>query len=175
MPERGPCRRIEMARCVGPAGVGEHGKSTLDSPGTWEIPSFPFLEKLASWNCQNRKFRVPGSASGLGEKRKQARGVVPPSEGNEARREGRREVGASHSTCEAGEPGPRGPCCPENGEGRGRRVVGLLGGNMPSASELDIVSTRCQQIAELAKQSPQMGFTSLAHHIDVRWLHEAYV
>jgi len=53
--------------------------------------------------------------------------------------------------------------------------VGLLGGNMPSASELDIVSTRCQQIAELAKQSPQMGFTSLAHHIDVRWLHEAYV
>ena len=51
----------------------------------------------------------------------------------------------------------------------------LLGGNMPSASELDFVSTRCQQIAELAKQSPQMGFTSLAHHIDVRWLHEAYV
>ena len=43
---------------------------------------------------------------------------------------------------------------------------------MPSASELDIVSTRCQQIAELAKQSPQMGFISLAHHIDVRWLHE---
>jgi RNA-directed DNA polymerase len=53
--------------------------------------------------------------------------------------------------------------------------VDLLGGNMPSASELDFVSTRCQQIAELAKQSPRMGFTSLAHHIDVRWLHEAYV
>jgi group II intron reverse transcriptase/maturase len=46
---------------------------------------------------------------------------------------------------------------------------------MPSASELDYVSTKQQQIAELAKQSPQMGFTSLAHHIDLRWLHEAYM
>jgi RNA-directed DNA polymerase len=45
---------------------------------------------------------------------------------------------------------------------------------MASASELDPVSTKCQRIAELAKQSPQMGFTSLAHHIDLRWLHEAY-
>lgn len=45
---------------------------------------------------------------------------------------------------------------------------------MASASELDPVSTRCQRIAELAKQSPHMGFTSLAHHIDLRWLYEAY-
>lgn len=49
-----------------------------------------------------------------------------------------------------------------------------LGGNMPSASELDSVSPKQQRIAELAKQSPKMGFTSLAHHIDLRWLHEAY-
>jgi group II intron reverse transcriptase/maturase len=46
---------------------------------------------------------------------------------------------------------------------------------MASASELDPVSTKQQQIAELAKQSPHMGFTSLAHHIDLRWLYEAYV
>jgi RNA-directed DNA polymerase len=59
-------------------------------------------------------------------------------------------------------------------EGRGRRVTDPLGGNMASASELDPVSTKCQRIAELAKQSPQMGFTSLAHHIDLRWLYEAY-
>jgi len=45
---------------------------------------------------------------------------------------------------------------------------------MASASELDPVSTRCQRIAGLAKQAPQMGFTSLAHHIDLRWLYEAY-
>ena len=46
---------------------------------------------------------------------------------------------------------------------------------MASASELDPVFTKQQRIAELAKQSPQMGFTSLAHHIDLRWLHEAYL
>jgi group II intron reverse transcriptase/maturase len=36
------------------------------------------------------------------------------------------------------------------------------------------MSTRQQRIAELAKQSPQMGFTSLAHHIDSDWLYQAY-
>jgi RNA-directed DNA polymerase len=46
---------------------------------------------------------------------------------------------------------------------------------MASASELDPVLTKQQRIAELARQSPQMGFTSLAHHIDLRWLYEAYL
>jgi RNA-directed DNA polymerase len=46
---------------------------------------------------------------------------------------------------------------------------------MASASELDPVLTKQQRIAELAKQSPQMGFTSLAHHIDLKWLYEAYL
>jgi RNA-directed DNA polymerase len=31
-----------------------------------------------------------------------------------------------------------------------------------------------QRLAKLAKQSPQMGFTSLAHLMDIDWLHEAY-
>ncbi len=31
-----------------------------------------------------------------------------------------------------------------------------------------------QRIAELAKQAPSLGFTTLAHHIDLQWLHEAY-
>jgi len=46
---------------------------------------------------------------------------------------------------------------------------------MAGASEPDPVFTKQQRIAELAKQSPQMGFFSLAHHIDLRWLHEAYL
>ena len=50
-----------------------------------------------------------------------------------------------------------------------------LEGNMAGASEPDPVSTKQQRIAELAKQAPQMGFTSLAHHIDLDWLHEAYL
>ena len=36
------------------------------------------------------------------------------------------------------------------------------------------MSTKQQRIAELAKQSPQMGFTSLNHHLDLIWLDEAY-
>lgn len=36
------------------------------------------------------------------------------------------------------------------------------------------VSLKQQRIAELARQSPQMGFTSLAYHLDLDWLREAY-
>jgi RNA-directed DNA polymerase len=45
---------------------------------------------------------------------------------------------------------------------------------MAGASKPDTVSTRQQRIAELAKQAPQMGFTSLNHHLDLHWLAEAY-
>jgi hypothetical protein len=70
--------------------------------------------------------------------------MVLPSEGNEARQEGWQDVGASHSTDEAGERVIRS----DPGEGRGRRVTELLGGNMASALELDPVSTKLQQIAD---------------------------
>jgi RNA-directed DNA polymerase len=46
---------------------------------------------------------------------------------------------------------------------------------MAGASEPGTVSTKQQRIAELAKQSPEMGFTSLAYLIDVDWLYEAYL
>lgn len=36
------------------------------------------------------------------------------------------------------------------------------------------VSTKQQRVATLAKQSPQMGFTSLAYLMDSDWLHEAF-
>jgi len=36
------------------------------------------------------------------------------------------------------------------------------------------VSTRQQRIAELARQAPQVGFTSRNHHLDVTWLLAAY-
>jgi len=45
---------------------------------------------------------------------------------------------------------------------------------MAGASKPDPVSTKQQRIAELAKQAPQMGFTSLNHHLDLIWLVEAY-
>jgi RNA-directed DNA polymerase len=37
------------------------------------------------------------------------------------------------------------------------------------------VSTRQQQIADLAKQAPQLSLTSLSHHLDLKWLYEAYL
>jgi group II intron reverse transcriptase/maturase len=45
---------------------------------------------------------------------------------------------------------------------------------MAGASEPVDVSTKQQRIAELARQSPEMGFTSLAHLIDIDWLKEAF-
>src|ERR1700730_19365400 len=95
--------------------------------------------------------------------------MVPPSERQEARWEGRRDVGASHSTVEPGELTHGDP-----GEGRGRRVMEPLEGNMAGASEPGTVFTKQQRIAELAKQSPSMAYTSLNHHVDLVWLLAAY-
>jgi RNA-directed DNA polymerase len=49
-----------------------------------------------------------------------------------------------------------------------------LEGNMASASKLVDVCTKQQRIAELARQSPEMGFTSLAYHVDLIWMLEAF-
>jgi RNA-directed DNA polymerase len=45
---------------------------------------------------------------------------------------------------------------------------------MAGAQEPDPVFTQQQRIAELAKQRPPLGFTSLNHYLDLRWLAEAY-
>lgn len=36
------------------------------------------------------------------------------------------------------------------------------------------VSTKLERIAKLAKEAPDMAFTSLSHHIDIDWMYEAY-
>ncbi len=50
----------------------------------------------------------------------------------------------------------------------------LLKGKMGDTSRSQTVSTKLQQIAKQAEDYPQMVFTTLAHHIDVDLLHEAY-
>ena len=45
---------------------------------------------------------------------------------------------------------------------------------MQGTSGPEGVSTRLQRIAELARKAPNMVFTTLAHHIDLEWLQEAY-
>lgn len=36
------------------------------------------------------------------------------------------------------------------------------------------VSTKLERIARLAKERPDVALTTLAHHIDMDWLREAY-
>lgn len=50
----------------------------------------------------------------------------------------------------------------------------LLLRNMESAMELKEVYTKQQRIAELARLMPDVSFTSLAYHIDLEWMYEAY-
>ena len=45
---------------------------------------------------------------------------------------------------------------------------------MSGAQKPVYVSTLQQRIAEIAREKPEMAFTSLAHLIDLPWLHEAY-
>lgn len=45
---------------------------------------------------------------------------------------------------------------------------------MADAQESGTVSTLRQRIAERAKQSPELGFTSLAHLLDLAWMCEAF-
>jgi RNA-directed DNA polymerase len=42
------------------------------------------------------------------------------------------------------------------------------------SSKKEDVSTKQRRIAENAKNQPETSFTSLAHHMDERWLYEAY-
>jgi group II intron reverse transcriptase/maturase len=46
---------------------------------------------------------------------------------------------------------------------------------MPGTPGPDPISTRRQRIAGLARQSPQAAFTTLAHHIDIDWMREAFL
>ncbi len=45
---------------------------------------------------------------------------------------------------------------------------------MPETPSSDFISPRLRKVAELARQAPDMAFTTLAHHIDLAFLMEAY-
>ncbi|WP_437981098.1 group II intron reverse transcriptase/maturase [Sorangium sp. So ce117] len=45
---------------------------------------------------------------------------------------------------------------------------------MKETSGSETVCTKLERIAELARQAPSMGLTTLAHHIDLDWMREAY-
>jgi RNA-directed DNA polymerase len=65
------------------------------------------------------------------------------------------------------------------GPGRGRERFGYMDPmerKMAETqdSERPSISTKLQRIAKVAREKPQLTFTSLAHHIDLDWLMEAY-
>ena len=68
------------------------------------------------------------------------------------------DVGGPHSTRDAGEVTPGDP------------VEGKMAGTWSPTT----VSTSLQRIATLASEDPERGLTTLAHHIDLPFLREAY-
>ena len=120
--------------------------------------------EFATHTSSSPSYRPPGGGHRLtkpeavdaapGVRRSEAAGarMVPPGEGNEARGDGRRGVGVSHSTAEAGELSPRDPV-----EGRGHRQVAPVEGKTANTPRLGPVSTSRQRIAELARQALGMA------------------
>jgi RNA-directed DNA polymerase len=59
-------------------------------------------------------------------------------------------------------------------EGRGRRKTEPLEGKMTETQSSTSISTRLERIAKLARDRRGEPLTTLAHHIDLEWLEEAY-
>ena len=120
-------------------------------PGTREASSSP-SERPPGGGHRLTKPEAVDAAPGV--RRSEAAGarMVPPGEGNEARGDGRRGVGVSHSTAEAGELSPRDPV-----EGRGHRQVAPVEGKTANTPRLGPVSTSRQRIAELARHALGMA------------------
>lgn len=59
-------------------------------------------------------------------------------------------------------------------EGRRHREMESLEGKMIETLGSEPIATRLQRIAELARKSPEMVITTLAHHIDKEWFKKAY-
>jgi RNA-directed DNA polymerase len=115
--------------------------------------------------------RPPVAALRDGEERNMERDEVPPSRGTtKAKREGRMEVGAVHTSGESGEPARRDP-----EEQRGPpEYTELSEGKMTETKGSEEISTRLRQIAKTAREHPEWVLTTLAHHIDIDLLREAY-
>ncbi len=76
---------------------------------------------------------------------------------------------AAHSTCEAGIVIPSDPV-----EERRCRVTELLEGTMKGTPNPRLISTKLERIAELARKMPGVALRTLAHHMDIEWMREAY-
>ena len=55
-----------------------------------------------------------------------------------------------------------------------RRTTESLEGKMTETPSSTTISTKLERIAQQAREAPNMAFKTLAHHIDIDWLREAY-
>lgn len=65
---------------------------------------------------------------------------------------------------------PEGPRRAKDGTG----ITEPSEGKMREPQTSTNISTKLERIAKLAREAPDMAFRTLAHHIDIEWLHEAY-
>lgn len=54
------------------------------------------------------------------------------------------------------------------------RTMGLVEGKMTGTLSREDISTRQHKLARLAQMEPKVVLTTLAHHIDIEWMGEAY-
>ncbi len=54
------------------------------------------------------------------------------------------------------------------------RITDPFEGKMTKTPSSATISTKLERIATRVREAPGMAFTTLAHHIDVAWLEEAY-
>jgi len=59
-------------------------------------------------------------------------------------------------------------------EGRGRRQMELVEGQMAETWDSEGISTKQHEIAALARRMPKMVLNTLAHRVDFAWMREAY-
>ena len=135
------------------AGVGARGMRAGGFPGNPGGLIVSIL-KVAGGRAPAHQARGRGRGTWRPTERTRAGArMVPPREGNEARGDGRRGIGAPHTTGEAGESCPRNPV-----EGRGRREMDPLAGKTANTPRLEPVSTLRQRIAERARHALGMAW-----------------
>src|SRR5271165_665296 len=157
---------MAYSACLVPPGSENMANDHEGSPGTWETLPSPSKGRPETRLTNSRW--IHGSASGAGgdEQRTQRwyRQAKETKRGERDVRESQRlRVPSARGTI------PKGPW-----GGKEAPSYEPLEGNMIGTPRPATVLTKQQRIAELARNGPDMAFTTLAHHIDINWMHMAY-
>ena len=151
---------------VPPGSDGSRACTHGGSPGTWEILPPPLQHPVRDVWVN----KTPALSGGVrpGRERTQDAGGTGK-RGNERAGMGGRKSERPVVPMMRGNPPQETP-----NEGRGRRDMGSLEGTMEGTPSPEDISPGIQRVAELARTVPELAFTTLAHHIDLEHLKEAY-